>query len=151
MKQRKKITHFETKKMSDTKKRTKFRISDWMSISFPRSEQNCICCNQKIEKVGIIIYQNHERYKEYAWIHMQCLKTIMPSKLKSLMFWTSRLDDTPIYSTKYGCSFCGIKGRELPILSFGYFHLHMKCILNAYNVAYGIFLDNEKELLAKMI
>lgn len=138
--------------MSKFKRRTKLSISDWMAISHPRSIKKCCFCGERINGVGIIIYLNHKTFTQYAWVHLPCLKEAKPSKLRQSLFFYTREDvDVPILSAAYGCSYCGVKNQEIPILNFNSFYLHPKCVGNAYKVAYGVFLDNQKELLAKMI
>lgn len=95
---------------------------------------------------------NHKTYSDYAWVHLPCLKNALPSKMqKTLQFYLGEEKDKPITTDKFGCSFCGMDGSKKPLLNFRRFYFHEHCVKNAYTVAYGVFLDNEKELLAKMI
>lgn len=128
-------------------------ISDWMSISRPRVNQKCCFCGEPIGRFGIIIRLNHKSYLSYVWAHLNCLKGAKPSKMQRTLssFSMTDYDDEPVLRTTCGCSFCGVADPKVPILSFGAFYMHENCLENAYKTAYGVFLDNEKELLAKMI
>lgn len=134
------------------RKKMRFPISQWVAISQPRVKTNkCIHCNQAINKLGIIIYMNHDTHRAYRWIHIDCLKKTNPLSCIKNFFIQEESFKQEVTSSAVGCSFCGQKNKTKPLQNFLFFYLHKNCIPELYEKAKKLYKKNRANIIANML
>jgi len=123
----------------------KYHVTDLIRVSEVRSKKRCLCCGEELDHVGIIIY-GFGVLQNYSWVHYECVKNLLPAK------FTSYLKDLKNVKRTKGqaCSFCG-GGRSRPIIDFGHFSLHEKCIPQLVNKVEKVFEENRSKIFSRML
>lgn len=117
----------------------RYKVNKRIAVSQPRSDQVCLVCNQKINKVAVIIYLNHPTYVAYGWVHHGCIK-----KLKKLKLLKEK------ERGKCGCSYCNKKIKS-KIYDWDDFQIHPECIDQLDNNLKKLFTEKGPEMVSKLI
>jgi hypothetical protein len=119
-------------------------------MRFPITNR-CLCCNQQINEYGIIIYMNHETYRVYRWLHINCLKNLTPQQAARVLYFDEKAIKPESCLSSVGCSYCGQINITKPLQNFVFFYLHKKCIKKLEKKSKAIYKKNEAKIIAGLL
>ena len=133
----------------------RWAVSKKIAISKPRVRQKCRICNAGIGAFGTIWYLDHEKFKYYCWLHLECIPNLDKELIMERM--RNSFDELKGFSGEWGdktikCSYCGKrkKGNQ-SLINLPWFSIHDSCLQKAYTDLKKKYTDNEMLITAGAI